>query len=242
MIKDGMFFVHHHLGLGDHLDCNGMVRNILKNGFLEHNPSTVGVFSKGNYYDMIEYMYRDEPNIIVFNLGKEDEYTEVKRIVGQHSGLLLRVGHENYPGKQAELSQQKNCWEFFYEQIDMPYQVRYDDFFVQRDLDEENRLLNKLNPNGEPFIFIHEDTARGFTLNRDHFVDKTLKTIENDITENIFNFISIIEKAEEIHCMESSFKTLIDIYAKQDKIFYHDFRHQPLGQNSLDTWKIVNYD
>ena len=64
----------------------------------------------------------------------------------------------------------------------MPYQVRYDDFFVQRDLDEEKRLLDKLNPKGEPFIFIHEDAARGFTLNRDHFVDKTLKTIENSLT------------------------------------------------------------
>ena len=56
--------IHHHLGLGDHLDCNGMVRYFLKNGPFDK----VHVFSKSNYYDMIEYMYRDEKNIVVINV------------------------------------------------------------------------------------------------------------------------------------------------------------------------------
>ena len=236
-------FIHHHLGLGDHLDCNGMVRYILKHSHYDK----VAVFSKSNYFHMIDHMYRDTDDIEVWEVDKNDEYSSVAKVIQRENKSqcppeILIVGHEHYPGPEAEKRLNKNCWEFFYEQINMPYSVRYDYFHVERDLEEEQRVFNKLNPNNEPYIFIHEDADRGFELNRDHFLDKSLRTVENDISENIFHFTKIIEEAKEIHCMESSFKTLIDIYAKQDNIFYHDFRTQPLGQNSLDKWKIIKYE
>ena len=232
-------FIHHHLGLGDHLDCNGMVRYILEKGDMDR----VCVFSKSNYFDMIDYMYRETEDIEVIKISKEDEYGDVKRVVDENGGRLLVVGHQYYPGKQAELSQNKNCWEFFYEQIQVPYSVRYKYFHVERDEEEEQRVFDKLNPDNEPYIFIHEDADRGFLLNREHFIDKNLKVIENDVTENIFHFTKILEDAQEIHCMESSFKTLIDFYCKQDNIFYHDIREsQPLGQHSSPKWTVVKYD
>ena len=232
-------FIHHHLGLGDHLDCNGMVRYILEKGDMDR----VCVFSKSNYFDMIDYMYRETEDIEVIKISKEDEYGDVKRVVDENGGRLLVVGHQYYPGKQAELSQNKNCWEFFYEQIQDPYSVRYEYFHVERDEEEEQRVFDKLNPDNEPYIFIHEDADRGFLLNREHFIDKNLKVIENDVTENIFHFTKILEDAQEIHCMESSFKTLIDFYCKQDNIFYHDIREsQPLGQHSSPKWTVVKYD
>lgn len=239
-MNQDILFIHHHLGLGDHLDCNGMVRYILEHSGHE----SIGVFSKPNYFGMIEHMYRDNDNIKVFKVSKEDEYGDVDNILKDNRAeYFMRVGHEYYPGKQAELSQDKNCWEFFYEQIDMSHSVRYDNFYVERDPEEEQRVFDKLNPNHEPYIFIHEDAARGFTLNRDHFLNNNLKTIENDVSENIFHFIKILEEAEEVHCMESSFKTLIDFYCKQDNLFYHDIREsQPLGQHSSPKWKVVKYD
>jgi len=231
-------YIHHHLGLGDHLDCNGMVRYIQ-----QKQGRKVSVFSKSNYYPMIEYMYRDTDNIEVIQISKDDEYGDVRKVVAEDDGELLVVGHQFYPGKRAELEQDKNCWEFFYEQIQIPYEVRYSHFHVQRDEKEEQRVFDKLNPHNEPFIFIHEDAARGFTLDRKHFLDDTLKTVENDVTENIFHFTKILEEAQEIHCMESSFKTLIDFYCKQDNIFYHDIREsQPLGQHSSPKWSVITYD
>ena len=232
-------YIHHHLGLGDHLDCNGMVRYILEHS--DHDQ--VYVFSKSNYFSMIEYMYRDTDKIQVIEISKDDEYGDVQRAVEKTGGRLLVIGHQFYPGKQAELSQNKNCWEFFYEQVQIPYDVRYNYFKVERDPAEEERVFNKLNPNNEPYIFIHEDAARGFLLDRDHFLDRGLKVIENDVTENIFHFTKILEEAQEIHCMESSFKTLIDFYCEQDNIFYHDIREsQPLGQHSSSKWSVITYD
>jgi hypothetical protein len=89
---------------------------------------------------------------------------------------------------------------------------------------------------------MHDDKDRGFELNRNHFLDKNLNIVENDMNENIFNFIKIIEDAEEIHCMESSFKSLIDIYATTENIFYHDFRNQPLGTRTNKKWRVIKYE
>ena len=64
--------IHHHQGLGDHMDCNGLVRYILEKGSYDK----VHVFSKSNYYDMIEYMYRDNENIVVAKIDKNGNEIE----------------------------------------------------------------------------------------------------------------------------------------------------------------------
>tara|TARA_R110001583_G_scaffold88807_3_gene229918 strand:+ start:199 stop:906 length:708 start_codon:yes stop_codon:yes gene_type:complete len=229
--------IHHHLGLGDHFDMNGMVRNYLK------DYSKVHVFSKPNYYKMIEYMYRDEDNIILVEIpGGTGEVSHAEKYY-ENSGCdkFLRIGFEHYPFNQEHLYD-KNCWEFFYEQVNVPYDVRTDMFYVERNVKEESILMNKLNPGGDKFIFVHDDKSRGFTVDRSHFLDKNLLVLENDVNENIFHFIKLIEEAEEVHCMESSMKSLIDLYAKTENIFYHDFRNQPLGRLTNKKWNIIKYD
>ena len=233
--------IHHHLGLGDHLDCNGMVRYFLKHTDFD----SVEVFSKSNMWHMIDYMYRDEERIKVIKIDVKDN--EDKQVFDYLKSNLnddyrfLRVGFENYPFSD-EHKYDKNCWEFFYEQVNLPLSVRTDYFFYLRDEEEEQRVFKKLNPKGDEFIFIHEDASRGYVLNREHIIDKSLKTVENDITENIFHFTKILEEAKEIHCMESSFKSLIDLYAGTEKLFYHDFRNQPLGNHTNKKWNVIKYD
>jgi hypothetical protein len=195
---------------------------------------------------MIEYMYRDDENIVVVEIPNEKMSDEVKiaeKYYRDNKNIthFIRIGFENYPFlKESEVN--KNCWEFFYEQVGMPYNIRTDMFYIERDEKEEQRLLEKVNPTGGKFIFMHDDKDRGFELNRNHFLDKNLNIVENDMNENIFNFIKIIEDAEEIHCMESSFKSLIDIYATTENIFYHDFRNQPLGTRTNKKWRVIKYE
>ena len=235
--------IHHHQGLGDHFDMNGMVRNYLK----DYNK--VHVFAKSNYYGMIEHMYRDQDAIKVIKIPKnanEVEFAENYYRENKDCTKFLRIGFENYPFHEEHLYN-KNCWEFFYEQVNVPYNIHTDMFYVQRDPEEENKLMKELNPNNKKYIFIHEDKERGFELNRNHFLDKTLLTIGNDNTKNIFHFIKIIENAQEIHCMESSFKSLIDVYATTDNIFHHDLRKDhngnghPIGTRNNKKWKVVEY-
>ena len=230
-------FIHHHLGLGDHFDCNGMVRYIQK----KWSYDEVSVFCKDNYYEMVDYMYRDNDKIKVIKIDRHKEYDEVKRILNNQSknhDHFLVVGHQYYD----HYAKDKNCWEVFYDQVSIPYEVRKSYFYVEKDLEAEEKLFQKLNPENLPFAFVHDDKDRGFVLDKSHIKNKDLHIIENDTSENIFHFISILEKAEEVHCMESSFKTLVDIYCDQEKLFFHDFRGHPLGLNSNKNWKIVEYE
>ena len=231
--------IHHHLGLGDHFDMNGMVRQFLNTPF---DYSDIIVFSKSNYYSMVEYMYRDDDRIHVIEIDKDkDEDTQVRNYLEEHKPTkFLRIGFENYPFLQ-ENQYDKNCWEFFYEQISFDKKIRTDSFYCQRHLEEEKRVFDKLNPEGKPFVFLHDDPERGFEIDRTK-IDTDLLVIENDTSENIFYFLMLLEKAEEIHCMESSFKSLIDLYAGTDKIYYHDFRNQPLGNYTNKKWEVIKYD
>jgi len=237
--KNNELHLHHHLGLGDHMDCNGLVRFFLATD----DYNRINLFVKSTYYNMIKTMYSDESRINLVKIDvNEDEDQQVFEYVKKSGNTnLLRVGHENYPFGR-ELLDNKNCWEYFYEQVEIPYSAKVDYFHIDRDFKEEDRVFKKLNPSNKPYAFVHDDPSRGYNLNTGYLEDNSLKIIKNDPTENVFHFLTILERAEEIHCMESCFKSLIEIYAKTDKLFYHDFRGHPLGDRTNKQWKIIKYD
>lgn len=230
-------YIYHHLGLGDHFDCNGLVRHYASQARYEK----IGVFTKSNYCKMVEYMYRDDEKIEVISVDGDKEEAAVTEFLKNKDGAqFLKVGHEHYHSLPQELKDSKNCWELFYELVGLPLNARYDLFHIERDIEAENNLFQKLT-GGDPYIFMHDDPSRDYIMDRSHFLDKNLKVVENDSSENIFHFIKIIEEAEEIHCMESSFKTLIDLYATQEKLFFHNFRNHPLGAESNKNWEVIEY-
>ena len=90
--------IHHHLGLGDHIDCNGMVRY-----FSElYNENMIQIFSKPQYFEMIEYMYRDNDRINV-NLvhneyqGVTDFLFENKSTVDDFLELDMNIIRQIHP-------------------------------------------------------------------------------------------------------------------------------------------------
>ena len=232
-------YVHHHLGLGDHIDCNGMVRIFLD----EYDFDAVNVFAKERYSDMIEYMYRDEPDIKIITVPNNDEYRFILEFITKNNiKNFLKVGHDYYPwGKEEELGM--GCAEIFYHQMDIPYERRFDDFYYERDEDEEKRVYEKLNPDHEDYIFVHDDVNRGFEIPKEKLGD--MKIIRNDMEENLFNFGMILENAKEIHCMESAFRSLIETLDTTEKLFFHNFREGAsgyLGNSTLKEWTEVKYN
>lgn len=204
--------------------------------------SKVYVFSKSNYFSMIEYMYRDDQNIEVIKIDKNlNEDDQVRQfLTGKPDHLhFLRVGFENYPTGR-EIVDNKNCWEYFYDQVHIPHNVRTDYFYVKRDEKEELNLLQELNPDDKPYIFVHDDPERGYSVDENK-LSKDFHIIRNDNTKNIFHFTKVLEDAKEIHCMESSFKSLIDFYSKTPDLYYHDFRGHPLGERTTREWTVVEY-
>jgi len=51
-------YIYHHLGLGDHYVCNGMVRELIK------NETTAVLFCKEHNMPTVEAMYKDCKNLL----------------------------------------------------------------------------------------------------------------------------------------------------------------------------------
>lgn len=231
--------VHHHLGLGDHLDCNGLVRSLLD------SYDEVRLFVKQKNFTTVRKMFKDDPRIVLVPIDTvaKNEYELVAEYCNSippnenTEYFCIQIGHFSYPRNPDP---NKNCWEYFYEQVGMPLETKKSRFHYQRDEAQENRVYDKLNPNNEPYAFVHDDPSRGFVIDEDS-VSSGLRIIKNDMAENILDFCKIIEGASEIHCMESSFKSLVELMPTGGKLFFHDFRGHPLGK-SFKEWEIVHYD
>lgn len=205
--------IYHHLGLGDHIICNAIVR--IKSRLYEN----IILFVKPHNYNSVKFMFRDISNI---SYVQGDDVGVNNYLMKNNPKNLLIIGHHLLPPgfpRPFDI--------LFYETVNIPYENRYLDFFVQRDLEEENKLLDKLNIK-EPYIFLHEDLSRGLKLDRGKIKNKELRIIESsfDFLDNnkipFFYYMSLIEKATEIHVMESSFKALIDSYIpNKDNMFLH---------------------
>jgi hypothetical protein len=207
-------YLYHHLGLGDHVICNGLVRNFAE------KYDRVFVFCKEKYIKNIEFMYRDNDKIIPISVIDDWEIPNYINNNNIHE-KVLKIGHElihdymvnkNTPFDKA-----------FYELVDLDFQLRFDKFYIERDFDKEKELFDKLNPNNEPYIFVHDDVSRGFEIDLNK-VKSDIKIIKNDNDNLIFEYLSIFENAKEIHVMESSINSLINSYKLNNvKLFKHSY-------------------
>lgn len=199
-----MLHVHHHLGLGDHIICNGLIRSLVGS-----RAEEVAVFVRDNNLPRVARMFDDESRIHLIPIPPEACVTDVSNLqfvdsyMGSHEGNLLRLGFG-----QMSKAPQLNFDEVFYIFAGVPFDNRWTRFSIRRDFVEEWRVLSKLNPTGEPYMFVHDDPSRGFSFDPPN--SSGLKIIRNDPTEDIFSMIGVLENASEIHCMESSFRCLIE--------------------------------
>lgn len=238
LARDQDLYVHHHLGLGDMIHCNGLVRSLLEE---LHDRNRLFVFCKERYATMVEWMYRDESRIKVLPIDdQKKEHSEVWRILQKHNSTnFLSVGHRSLK-RLAAKHPHLFFDQLFYLQLDLPYEYRYTKCYWQRDLDEEERVYRKLAPQA-PFAFVHDDVSRGFVINTESI---HLPIVRNEISESIFHLGLLLERATEIHCMESSIRCMMEsLELSRSKLYYHNFRcTRPLGTATRQRWMEVGYE
>ena len=243
-------YIHHHMGLGDMIHLNGMVRKLLKD---DNDYNTISVFSKNCYKEMTEWMYRDEPRIDVIGIdenGLERHLVDqvlTKKLIGTDD-KFLRVGHEYYRD-QCNENGPMPCDMIFYNQINMPYSCRFDDCYWERDMEEENRVYNKLAPKDQDYIFVHDDPNRkevsgGFVI-RDDQTNSNLAIVRNDMDESIFHLGMLLENAKEVHVMESSIRCMVEflkpgLLENGVKLYFHNFRGGPSYNEETKKWNGTN--
>jgi hypothetical protein len=185
-------------------------------------------------------MYRDIERLRVI---KADD-AHVRYWYGNKPNLIT-IGHEHYKPRPDI-----NFDVAFYNQMGVPFTQRWDKFYVARDLDREKELFDKLNLSPNNYIFLHDDPSRGLVIDRTHIENKDLAVFTPSMckTDNIFDYLSIMHNATEVHCMDSSFKLMFDSISNIDKtpkLFYHINLmdgvikdHTNISSNKL-IWKLI---
>lgn len=214
-----MIYVHHHLGLGDHIVCNAIVRNLYK----KYGKLMLAV--KKHNYESIKNLYNDLH--IEFHVVNSDA-----DCVPMYSTMpFIRIGFENC----------RSDWEqSFYDQVGLPYEKRFSDFFISRNFEKENNLKDTVAPK-EDYCFCNISASTGkydIPINT-----KLQKVYLSPVTDSIFDWLSVIESAKEIHTIDSSvFQLIKQLKLNCRKVFYDiraldRTRSTPSFEDS--SWEIV---
>jgi len=209
-------YIYHHLGLGDHILCNAIIR------WYSEKYERIYLFVKPNNLKNVSYMYRDLSNVKFIPM--DDAQTRFFMSINKNNKYLV-------VGITPEWFKKLNSGEFstfdqgFYISANLPIDYKWDKFFFQRDLEKEKNIFyNKLGiKDEEKFLFVHDDPKNGRII-RDSFFPNKIKVIKPSEFKDIgiFDFIYTIEKASEVHCMDSSFSCLIDtMQISTLKLFMH---------------------
>lgn len=224
-----MKYIYHHLGLGDHIICNGMVR------LFHEKYKEIKLFCKKNNIENVNFMFSDLNNFELIPVNNDYDVIDYINKNNVHSNLI-KIGFSEMSKHQPPLTFDQA----FYKIAEMDFSVRFDYFRVPRNYEMEDKVYNDLNPNNEPYIFIHDDKERGFQIDKNK-INSKLKIIENNTKYGLFDMLKIIENAEEIHLMQSSIKDLINSYVfTKPKIFLHLYvRNYDDDADSLGLNKIT---
>ena len=217
--------LYHHLGLGDHMMCHGLVRETCKN-----HPKVI-IFAKSHNLVSVQFMFRDINNLEIVEGDDEiaksfiDDHPEMKvRLIG-FSGIDWIIG----PPLDVQ----------FYNMGGVTIDKKYSEFKVIRDSEREEKLFAELVPDGvEDYIFLHHDVERGMEIKADR-TNTDLPAISPDIkyTDCIFDYCKLIENAAEVHLIDSSFQHMIDCLnpyncIPEQKLVIHRYsRHHLFDKN-----------
>jgi hypothetical protein len=209
-----MKYLYHHLGLGDHIICNGLVRALI-----EKDQEYI-LFVKSHNLNSVSFMYRDLPNlsfIAIDDINADAAVSFYLKYKGVEDSDIIKTGFYTHPDS-------KEFDDSFYLQNNLPFEYRWSKFFVERDIESEKNIFNKYGVTEGNYVFIHDDSSRGLNIDESYILDKSLKIVRpiRGLTDNIFDYCYLMENSKEAHFMDSSFRLLFDsLKINNDNIFYH---------------------
>lgn len=227
-------YIYHHLGLGDCIACNGIVRSYAK------QYDKVFVFSKPSNASKLIYMYRDLYNIRIISL----EDNEVKNFMSINpNNKYLVVGHKALYDELVK-DPDGRFDQIFYKMAGLPFESKWNKFKLERNYQRELEVFDMLKiSEGEKYAFVHDDYSRDLKITKNFPDIRVIRPERKDIS--IFDFLGVIEKASEVHCIDSSFMNLIDcIQLRQDNLYFHKYvKIHLVGEGGTPTlklpWKII---
>lgn len=219
--------IKQHIGLGDYLICNGLIR-VLAEKYNIILPVPI------NYLPSVEFMYRDQSNIncIAHERINYSEFPNIKVI-----GYDWTQHRSEFPGENFE--------EMFYRHADVSFECKKNKFKVLRDIKREEDLFNSLNLAPNSYTFLHEynagDSNSSVKINRNLVKNQNIISVGvNIFSKNIFDYITLINHAAEVHVIESSMFCLIDLCQEitNSNIYCHRYAKRNKNLLGQGDWMV----
>jgi len=231
------FYVYTHLGLGDQLICNAIIRNISK----KFTNKRIVVFCKERCKVSINFMLRDLLNVEIIAKDDYDVQCFLDNIAPEDK---IYIGHQNF---FSNLQHVENAEKSFYQQVGLNFNKKWSDFYVERDIAREQLLFDRYSLQGKKYIIIQDDQKNNRIINKNIINTKDVEVFVPDesITDNLFDYLTIVENAQEIHCVESCFMYMMDLCFATIKAELYAHRYaRPLHRWELPSmrlnWNVIN--
>ena len=228
--------VHHHLGLGDHFICNGLVHELSK------KYRTIFLACKDKNYKTVNEMFKDTKNINIFRL-KENQFffykknhdkfyeKQINKFSEKENLEVIKIGFENCDRLEFNTS--------FYRQVGLDFSHRYTSFKLPNKIELEEEIFKMFSR--KKYILVHrESSSRKYNLQIKSHIPIVEIDARKDPFGNLLNYRKLIQKAYEIHCINSSVFHFVDSIETKAKLFYHDVRKRDFKIES--KWNIINYN
>ena len=216
-----------HYGFGDYVACFGLIKELSK----QHDIILFAIPHRSNLHiENIKRLYNSIKNVQI-STDDPKSYSDV-----------LYVGWDKF-FDAAWLDPSINCIEYFYNQVEVPLNLMWDNFYFERDMKKEKEIFDSLGLN-EEYIFLHDDPVRGFVIDRKYIKPDTriVHLIElGDIS--ILDILYVVEKAKEVHVYNTGLIPFIELMnINHPNLNYHKYiRPLPYEQPILKlNWNIIN--
>jgi hypothetical protein len=217
----------HYDGLGDYFVCNGLVNVLSDTVDLLHLPVPEC------FLETIECLYADNPKVKLFcssahpqseSFQKYAEENKIKTIIDN----CWKHNH-NRPTFQTNL----------YNWCNVDYSARYSNCYTPNT--ESSKHFFKKYIKSKPYTIVHDTCSLG-QLDIKITTNYPIFKIHYGLTNNLLDYVEIIQQAEEIHVVDSSVYHLIDNMNINAKLIYHDIRNSPDVRITISNkWNSVFY-
>ena len=214
-------FLFHHLGLGDHIICNALYRALSS-----RYQFLIMVVKKRNSID-VKAMLHDLDNVWLIEVSNKFADTAqlllLKFFSFTNVSKVLSIGGaslERELGSTA--SGARNFDRLMYRLGQVEFKLRNQGFFIERNYVKELELFRFLGCHQGEYIFVHDDPSRDFLIEETK-LPKDVRVIRSKKLEDytIFDYLTVLEKAEEIHVVQSSFAALVECSGLTGRNFVH---------------------
>ncbi len=229
--------------IGDILICLPIAQYFAKQHIKIYWPITAPIFNMFERH--VNYV-----NFLPVNNNIDTMISESLKILTTYKQLKLAFYFPNTIETSEEFSNQYKYSfdEFKYFLANVPFNEKWN-LKIQRNIEREQALYNKLITN--PNYIVYHNRASDYHVNYKLDVgNKDYDIIEiTDQTDDIFDWIMILEHAKKLILIESCFSNLVDqLHIKTDKILLlkHGYYGQKLQDGTfkgmprlIENWKII---